>query len=294
MTNLRQLIETSSSIIVLGNSLNARFPDLQTFLKWLENNWHELVKYEIYELLQKPLEEKIPTLNVEVDGITYRIHGIVHGFPIYLVPGWHPRKQVVKYISEAAASFHRPDEGEDYLYEENLHLLFGFLKSQEIKDQTYASQRPNSSLLYICLCVSKYLSRFFILPFALTLYFYLHVATDRDLDLHLIQMALKDVRYQSKFADLYLLKELPQPLELEKTYLQQKSSRELLIRTLLLGRLASTDPERSLIVARELEAYAKRHNLRTLHYFGGVAHMTEIAYFLQNPNYSFDYLEKYI
>ena len=56
---------------------------------------------------------------------------------------------------------------------------------------------------------------------------------------------------------------------------------------------AATGRERSLWTANELRDYAKRRGLNTLHYIGGIGHTTEIAYFLQNPNFSFERLEEY-
>ena len=78
----------------------------------------------------------------------------------------------------------------------------------------------------------------------------------------------------------------------EQNYLSVKEGNDLGVKIHnLLG--FATYGERSLWTANKLRDFAERNDMNTLHYIGGVAHTTEIAYFLQNPDFSFERLDEY-
>lgn len=82
---------------------------------------------------------------------------------------------------------------------------------------------------------------------------------------------------------------MPEPFNFEKEYLLEKSS----LLPIILRGPAKTSSERSLFMAQYLKEKAEKKKLKKLHFLTGTYHVSEISYFLKNPNYSFDELEDY-
>ena len=95
----------------------------------------------------------------------------------------------------------------------------------------------------------------------------------------------------AKLGDLVFAMEMPQPLELEANYLSDSriNGDDVLTRS----RSRSSTGERSLWTAKQLIKIAKDSKNKKIHYLGGLTHTSEIAYFLNNPDYSFDRLREY-
>lgn len=304
--NIMQLIDESESVIDLEERLKEsgrEFSNYREYMKWLDSEWIQESSDKINEVLKfEPAETRFPTLTVESDGIEYQLHGLVHGWQALLAPGWHPRRNIRDYVNETADSFHRPMQGEDYLYEQNMHLFFDLVRSQELEDQTHTNGKSKSLLRDIGMKVLSIPIGMFALV-ALPAIFgggYVYSKTIRNPKgktqgfIYLAQKALTDERYQSQFADFWIAQEMPQPFNIEKRYLSEKGSKaDVIINSLSMNPNAATGSERSLWTARQLQDYAHRRNLNKLRYIGGLGHTSEIAYFLHNPDFSFERLEDY-
>ncbi len=298
MHELKSIIDLEERLKELGYD----FPNYKTYMKWLKTEWDKISSPRVDKLLETtPDENRFPTLSVELDGTQYKLHGIVHGSPVYATPGWHPRRNIRNYVSEIVDSFHKPMEGEDYLYEQNMSMNFDFLKSKELEDHINTNGDSESILKIVGKGSACFLASIF-LPCVPIVFsgLYLYSITIKNPKekvkrlLYLGQKALSDEKYQALFADFYMAQEMPQPYNLEKEYLLNKDSFiDKLFNYLMLKPDLATPQERSLWTAKELRNYAKRKDLKILHYIGGTAHMTEIAYFLQNPDFSFERLEEY-
>ncbi len=305
--NIIQLMNASDSVIDLEEKLKQsghEFPNYKKYMKWLDSEWNQLSADRIRSVLKtSPTESRFPNLTVESEGIKYQLHGIVHGWLAYLAPGWHLRRNIRDYVSETVGSFHRSFEGEDYLYEQNMHILFDLIRSRELEDQTYTNKKSKSLLKDIemtALSIPVGMFALVALPVVFSLA-YVYSKTIRSPKgkvqgtVYLVQKALTDERYQAQFADFCIAQEIPQPFNTEKKYLLEKCSKVgVIVNSLLFMKPdAPTSSERSLWTAGELRDYAKRKRLNRLHYIGGLEHITEIAYFLQNPDFSFERLEDY-
>src|SRR3989338_7232757 len=206
-------------------------------------------------------------------------------------PGFYPRKKVRQFIREHAKSF--TSLGESYAYEEGLRRPFHLGKEGEVKDELFAPGiRPSlKGLTYLAATLPLNIIS---VPFYQAAYGlgYIVARTIRDPQnkytgiYHLTLKALRDPRYQDVYGQFLLAQELPQPLNLEVEYLMEKSRR--------LPQGFATCAERSFGAARKLLRSARSNNLKKMHYFGSQAHMTEIAYFLVHPDYSFGSLERYM
>ncbi len=300
-----QMMRESKSVIDLEERLKQsglEFPNYKKYIRWLKSEWYGRCAERVKSVLEtSPEETRFPTFSVELEGVKYQLHGIVHGWPIVLAPGWHPRRNIIEYISKTADSFHKPDEREDYLYEQNLDKTFKLLKLQELKDHEYPMEYSNllksvgMSALVIPIGMLALITQSAVFGGL-----YLYSKTIRNPKgciqgkIYLSQKALTDERYLALHANFQLAREMPQPYELEVSYLLEKASKtDPMINRILLGPHHPTRGERSLRTAKLLRDYAERMGLKTLHYIGGTAHITEIAYFLQNPDFSFERLEEY-
>ena len=89
---------------------------------------------------------------------------------------------------------------------------------------------------------------------------------------------------------------MPQPIELEKEFLEEMRSpvTRFLLKVFTLNSNLLTCQERSLWTARALLKRAEQRGLEEVHYLCGGAHVSEIEYFLNNPDYSFDHLDAYL
>lgn len=304
--NLLDLMNESGSVIDLEQRLNEygyAFPNYKKYMNFLQRKWDKRTEERRQHLLETiPTETKFPTLTVEAEGIEYHLHGIVHG-QAYFAPGWHPRKNVRDWVSEAMQSFHRPFEDEDYLYEQNMYFFFDLLRSRELEDITQTKRKVETvwkEVGMIALYAPLGLFALIAIP-AVFFGWYIYATTTKKLkdnckcNPYLMQKALTDERYQAHSFDFKIAQEMPQPFALEKDYLSEKkgSLGGILLHALLMDANPTTCSERSLWTAGALRDYGRSRGLKKLHYLNGMGHTTEIAYFLQHPSYSFERLEEY-
>ncbi len=292
---LTKLMNQSSSLISLEEKLKEsgyNFTTYCDYVGFLNQEWWRISQPRVNSVLESPVKEKaeLPTIRVEVEGVEYLIHGIVHGGR----RGWNPRNRVKNFVKRTINSFHDPQNKEDCLYEQNLWRIFDLSKSHELKDMDNTKRNRNSLIEKIGWATLSEAGRA-ISSFILWVeYFHSKIIKHpRDITQSIVSLttkALIDERYQLKFADFLEALEMPQPFSLEKWYLSEKDS---LRQAMAVGRDIATSGERSLWTAKELKDYANKHELKKLHYLGGVVHQTEIVYFLKHPDYSFEKLEEY-
>ncbi len=213
------------------------------------------------------------------------------------------------------SSFHNPPE-EDYLYEQGLHNIFDLPKSQELKDtdilSVLKSRKTQNPLLRKIKTYALYTTLGLVgLSIAVPLSLFLNIViyfnskriqrgieSDPDLIfLHLKKKATVNEKYQNIITDIYIAKELPQPFDLELQYLRHKRVSLIILKRLKQDNRINvpTTPERSLRMAKQLLEYtSKNKELKVLHFLVGMAHATQIAYFLKHPDYSFKHLDEYL
>lgn len=294
------LMRESSSVIDLELRLKEdsglEFSDWKEYITWLKSAWSQISAERIHSVLETiPTETTFPTLTVESEGVEYQLHGILHGYPIYLAPGWHTRRCVREFVRDTARTFHRPLDGEDYLYEENLRLPFDLLRSQELIHPTHTNGKLKwGGIGTTAHCMLSVVAE--VIEWGVGYVYSTTIRNPKDQVgkcIRLYQKALTDKRYQAQFADLCIAEEMPQPFNLEMSYLSQK---EPATKPLGYPAIDPNDPtavEDSLWTAGELRDYAQRRGLKKLHHINGTDHTTEIAYFLHNPDFSFERLEEY-
>lgn len=304
---LEDFIRNSDSLIDLEKKLNdfgVNFKGCKDYATFLSEEWERISFGRGRKIINSSTKEvdDLPTLIVKDDYVRYYIHGVVHGWPFYLAPGWHPRKKFKDFVNKKVKTYWTPVFGEQYFYEERFNKLFHLLKSQELKDVSKLRNKPNPFLKELGLVAVTPLACIFGLityPLMFTSAYITSKLIKEPEDtlqniLFLEQKALSDERYQKKFFEFFINREMPQPLDLEKQYLLEKKSKSrFILKALARNPHMKTTPERSLWTARELIKYAHNKNLNYLHYIGGLGHSTQIAYFLKHPNYSFEKLDKH-
>ncbi|MFH1637618.1 MAG: hypothetical protein ABIB71_04315 [Candidatus Woesearchaeota archaeon] len=292
-SDLAKLINQSSAIEEIDIILEARGITSNTHKEFVEflDVWQVMLSREMLPVIMKSRVKggDYPDLKVEGGGIEYHIHGLVHGWPIYRAPGWHPRPRLIEQVSKRAESFHNPSEHEDYFYEERFDTIFDLLKSQELPDITATAAGKVSWVRDLGKKVALPLVAFSSVAGYLHSKALFNPKKYFNVNSLLMQDALADEKYQEKYSRLHSAFSLPEPLDLEKSHLEWKCTD---LNSILFYGVASPS-ERSLWVAKELKKQAKENNLEKVHYFCGMGHSTQIAYFLKHPDYSFDKLEEY-
>jgi hypothetical protein len=213
------------------------------------------------------------------------------------------KKNVRGYINRTMASFHRPDKGEDYLYEEGFYAFFDLLREREVRDVTLTRpvariKRP--SFLRIITAVFLTLAAIPI-PLSFTKREMPRIRHDFSQALSgqyslLVKRALTDELYQSRVVKCVFVGEMPQPFNLEVNYLYNMrvlEGRTSLERVIALMTRYKPVAERSRFTSFSLTQSFLTQGLNRVHYLGGAGHTTEIAYFIKNPGYSLERLEKY-
>lgn len=306
-TDLEKLIRESSSIIHLEEELKSqgyRFKKRSQYLSFLSEEWEKITKKSVDEIINSPANgHNLPTLEASAEGVDYLIHGTVHGGPACFSPGWHMRKNVKSYLLKEIQSCN-----ENFFCEENFNSAldsYGLMK--ELSDVTMTKgveKKPKNMASYALLPVKAVLLMTSALAgLALIPLFsgIAYAATKRikspknakEAHSFFTQKALTDEAYQAKHLEFYIAQELPQPLNLELGYIYSKSLINKASDYLSGEPNVPTPQERSLWTANELRKEAKTNNLKRVHYLCGAAHTTEIAYFLKNPDYSFEMIENY-
>jgi hypothetical protein len=287
-TEFRYMVEDSASIIDLERRLRLsgqKFSTPQEFVSFVKTNWYEAIKAPAQEAWNAPPSEEFPTKLVRAYQKQYHLHGVCHGTPgiLDLAPG------VSNTIGRRMRSFSRPEVGRDYFYEENLQHLFMLDDEKEFKDHHLGKAvTPGEAAL------------------ALGIYFAPAVLSSmgvrsrsgstnvvEDRLLQCLLNSAESMEWQVKLQDYWFACELPQPLDFELSYLESQLSPKAraVLEAIGIPRIG-TVAERSLWTAHELINKAK--TLDNTHYLAGLAHVSQIAYFIHHPSYSFRHIDEYM
>lgn len=109
----------------------------------------------------------------------------------------------------------------------------------------------------------------------------------RKMLLDIVEKTYSNVRFNHILNSFLMARSRPQPLDLEISYVDS-------VNTLRDNNLCIEE-----IGISTLNSFIASQNLRNknqeeIHYLCGAAHVLEIAYFLQNPDYDFKHLDKYL
>lgn len=285
LAHARELIAKSCSFKELQKALNDlgygldTVEDVISFAKyaWWEGN--ELGSDQ--KSAHSPSFPWLPGTEILLEDTRYYIHGLVHETATNKVS---ISSSVKSYVSDAAKMFHRPQNGTDYVYESGLDSSFSFHPSNSMDDfigffSTFLEieNDPPSDLSKDTCGFSANLGR---------------TKTIRCYEPAETQLSTALQHGIRQFEDLIFIREicknyfLPPPLAIE----------DKIYRVRLLGRAnnPNTNYERSRLIrtlgrskymARHMRTYAKQNTLERLHAFVGLAHESEIAFFLTESNY---------
>lgn len=290
----------SDSLSDLELRLNDRgqeFSSTKEFLRFLELEQDKALEDRFDEYLELPVEEKgLNTKGIAIGDTRYYLHGIVHGQPIQIAPGSHIRHKAKMKIRSWALNIRAKSNHIEYLCEDGLKSAFELppFSYEELNDMSF--NQTAGSHLFVPLALAM-------LPAMAVLSSLNWLKTEltspknvrQSLD-HLCLKSLKDARYQERFMALWGDRELPQPIELETGFLEEMRSpvTRFLSKVFSLNSNLLTCQERSLWTARALLKRAEQRGSEEVHYLCGGAHVSEIEYFLSNPDYSFDHLDAYL
>jgi len=317
-----KMIESSESLRDLRKNIerwgNGEFKSLKDFLEFVGNDvknpfYRETRMGKIKNLPSYRGESGLPTIPVIVNETLYELHGINHGHFLPLF-GKRLKRSLKKELKQIAESFHHPKEGEDYFYEEGLSGVIRFPRDHELNDHYLGKPHPrifrenlkktlkNPKKILLLPLTAPLNITLFCLTFGL--YSIASFIEMRNLKKNISRgfidkeemelLATKSLEWQNKLASYYFGGEMSQPLELEVNYLKELSlkKKEDLGNFVLNSLNIATPQERSLWTANKLREEAESRGLKKLHYICGAAHVSEIKFFLQNPDYSFSKLRE--
>lgn len=262
----------------LGYGLDA-IEDIISFAKyaWWEGNKSGSDQKPAYP----PSFPWLPGTEVLIDDTHYYIHGLVHETA---TSGVTISSSVKNYVSSAASMFHRKENASDYVYESGLDSSFSLHPSNSMDDFTgffsiflQVEDNPPNDL-------SKDMQRYCVnLERVKGIFYYEPAETQLRTALQLGVRQLEDLISIREICENYFL---PPPLAIEEKIYR--------VRLLAQANYPDTNYERSRLIrtlgrtkymARYMRTYAKQNVLESLHAFVGLAHESEIAFFLTEPDY---------
>ena len=267
-------------------------------------------KKKLKDLIDSPGTGEFPNKEVSTNGTFFSIHGVYHG-----ELGLRPIRRVRRHIRNKMLQYHNPPE-EEYFFEEGFGKIFGLDKTLEIKDFSDLLEEsdgpagqeslPNKishfytrlklgALIWAEGRMKRGIVNKIVNPILPVDYFLLT-----------LRQAMMDTTSVGKIANHLEVMRLPEPLNLEFQYIQEAIMRSqsglnqkerppfILEEIIFTHSEIPKISERSLYVARELLRISREKNLKKVHYLCGAVHDSQIKFFLENPYYSFGYLDEYM
>jgi len=284
LAHARELIATSRSFKELQKVLNNsgyELDNIEDVICFAKYAWWESNEFGPQEAAKIPSFSLLPGKEVIIDNIHYYVHGIVHESPI---SGVIVAPELKNYISNVAETFHQSKERTDYVYESGLDSSFSLHPANSMDDfigfSTFFSRiesdlpnNLNKNTQESCRNLEWAKKRFCYEPAEMKLKTELQRGLKKIEDLIFIRAIC-----QNYF--------LPPPLSIEeKTYhiqlLEQLSNLNTNYESLHIIRTLS----RSKYMAHYMHTYAKQNALENLHALVGLAHESEIAFFLTEYDY---------
>jgi hypothetical protein len=285
LADARQLISKSRSFRELQKALNNsghEIEDIEDVISFAKYAWWESNGLDpVPETTRIPRTPWLPSIEVFVDDTQYYIHGLVHETTTSKVT---VSPSVKNYVGAAAKLFHRPENGIDYVYESGLDSTFPFLASHSTDDfigffsvylqiENEPLNNQNENMVESCVNLEQ---------------------IKRGLSYEPAEAKLKSALRHgvSQLEDIIFIRDicknyfLPPPLSIE----------EKIYRARLLSQVDNPDANykrsrlintlgRSKYMTQYMHAYAKQNALESLHAFVGLAHESQIAFFLTEPDY---------
>lgn len=228
---------------------------------YLDNLWIEKIQKKLDVIIETPLIKikKLPYSEITRDNVIYKIHGIPHGNSLNL-----PSSKFVNFICKEVQTYKQIEE--HYLLEYGFSKIFNLEKSHEINyypklEKRLSEFKFTSFILNYCF---EFIASFFLnkkLKKEKTEHYYY------DNIIPLVIQALENPNLISKAREYYLTISLPEPFDLELNSHHNTGAVAVKI---------------SKIMTEELKLYAKTNNVNVLHYICGLAHESQISYFLEN------------
>ena len=227
----------------------------------------------------------LPYLSLCVERTRFNIYGFVHGAapeqPNLNRLSWKNKSQIRKMMLQ----LHNPARGREVFLEENLSGLLDLSKSMEIDNFTQGVKMPKFPLsekarFALRLKRLRYDLRGKLLLFA-------HRDEKNSYKIELLNFfSLHSMYYQGKSGEVKINHPLKEPLNLELDHVAEAVSNP--------NEGYCNCSERSLYTARKLLEFADKGKIPEVNYLGGLSHMTQIAYFLEHPDYSFKTIDDYV
>lgn len=282
------LIKTSGSLEELETNLKAEgieFPNYKDYFSFIKTEWEKHKQPVLNEIYESPAPEinDLPSKTIDLKGRKIILHGISHGrkpFP-------KPNNVVKKYIEERMSDYSKESDG-CYVEQKFSSMFENSGDFKEIDDiSTVVHEKSEEMPLVFAL-------GFGLIPAPALLTEIINPMKKENrntlMGRKLAVAALGEIGCQKKCFDFISEMKLPQPLDFEMGYIKNRNSP-------LYPMLFPDSGKRSMYTAEKLSYKAKiSKNRKAIHYVGGINHISEIEYFIQNPPYHFDgfeNLEKY-
>jgi len=217
----------------------------------------------ILNFVPQPISE-IPYHQVEKKGVSYYLHGVVHGVTKSISKKSRASEELCKLIEQSAANY--VSSTSDYMFEEGFDKVFNLKPSKSLDDVSYVTKTMPALTLKALFTVTYMSIRvgIFGIPRSKN-----GKTGNLNLDFStLSQKALEDPRYLSLLSDFYLeWMELPQPLDLQLNSASTEFNQMNVIR--------------SAYMAKKAEKKARSKKLDEMHLFLGLGHLSQVEYFLK-------------
>lgn len=284
-----KFFEQAESLIDLEQRLrdsNWVIRDLDDFMNLLDSHAEYVNKKTATSFPMVPDHSDLYTVRCEVQEKSYQLHGLWAGSKLPLLFNWKPSDILKSHVKETIERWLNTPVPEHCYHQVNAFReldMSGSVGLPENDEEPVTSLRElirrkngeghlksivDSAWVQMHIAGLNLVSWLIFRPFKSLDY--------KEKGLYLSRKAVQYPQYQNLLAGLITRTELQQPLNLEYRFLEN-----------------SRDVERSFLTANELRDNAARCRGNTIHYIGEPDTITEIAYFLKNPDYSLDPIRRF-
>lgn len=261
--DIKKIVSQSKSVPRLEKCLadnGFRFKSLKKLKNFVNKEIQKANKDLIGKISESPFNpvKELSYSEVKLDGVKYRIHGVVHG----IKPFFGLKKQVSNFI-ESYISAHDHD-GEGYVMESHFSTVFKLDKAREISNR-YAYERMDLSDMLDLLAKVVYVTAFAPVacveaPLVIWMKSYKYDGT------YYTVKSMSDMKYLPKARKIFPLTRMPEPLGM---HVDES-----------IGGFDKFNALRSAEMAGNMVAYAKRNELGIVHALVGLGHEDQIKHCL--------------
>ncbi len=292
------VVERSGSLAELERNLGMAFDSRSQAIAYIRGRWRAARASRRAAILSAVPRSsgELPTLETSLYGMTFKLHGIVHGDSGWIAPGFSPSPELKKFIQDRVKYYE--SRGEPCYVEERFNGFFGLglPRERDLADQTMASWGylpfwkgfanffPRA-MLSMPMVIPTLAIGFAVIG-AWTLSSKKRQGAPPAANASEIQVwhrALRDEPYQHMAFETMSVGKLPEPIDLAMDDFSERNPRGLLARFLSVGKFPwATTAERSLYTAILLIREAYVNKTPVVHYLGGMQHISQIAYFIEH------------